>query len=55
MYNQAKTDLKAQLFTSGQAAEVLSRWSGVLTAHAGDLVDAATIAREGATISKLFA
>jgi spore coat protein CotH len=55
MYNQAKTDLKAQLFTSGKAGEVLSRWSGVLTAHAGDLVDAATVEREAANISRLFA
>ena len=55
MYNQAKTDLKAQLFTSGKAAEVLSRWSGVLTAHAGDLVDAATVQREAAAIAKMFA
>jgi spore coat protein CotH len=55
MYNQAKTDLKAQLYTSGKAAEVLSRWSGVLTAQAGDLVDAATVEREAATISRLFA
>ena len=55
MYNQAKTDLKAQLYTSGKAAEVLSRWSGVLTTHAGDLVDAATVDREAANIAKMFA
>ena len=54
LYNQAKTDLKAQLFTSGRAGEVLSRWSGVLTAQAGDLVDAATVQREAANISRLF-
>ncbi|HUR24045.1 MAG TPA: CotH kinase family protein [Acidimicrobiales bacterium] len=55
MYNQAKTDLKADLFSSGKAGEVLSRWSGVLTAHAGDLVDAATVERETANISRMFA
>ena len=55
MYNQAKTDLRAQLFTSGKAGEVLSRWSGVLTTQAGDLVDAATVEREAANISRLFA
>jgi spore coat protein CotH len=54
LYNQAKTDLKAQLFTSGKGTEVLDRWSGVLTAHAGDLVDAATVQREAANIAKLF-
>jgi spore coat protein CotH len=54
LYNQAKTDLKAQLFTSGKAAEVLDRWSGVLTTHAGDMVDAATVQREAANIAKLF-
>lgn len=54
MYDQAKTDLKAQLYASGKAAEVLSRWSGVLTAHAGDLVDAATVEREAANVSRLF-
>jgi hypothetical protein len=55
LYNQAETDLKAQLYTSGNAAEVLARGSGVLTAQAGDLVDAATVQREAANIAKLFA
>lgn len=55
LVTQAKTDLKAQLYTSGKAAEVLNRWTGVLTAGAGDLVDAATVQREAATISRLFA
>ena len=55
LYNQAKTDLKAQLYTSGKATEVLNRWTDVLKAHAGDLVDAATVEREAATISRLFA
>ncbi|HUR24052.1 MAG TPA: CotH kinase family protein [Acidimicrobiales bacterium] len=55
MFNQAKTDLKTELFTSGKASQVLSRWSGVLTAQASDLVDAATIEREAASISRLFA
>ena len=55
MYNQAKTDLRAELYASGKAGEVLSRWSGVLTTHAGDLVDAATVEREAANISRLFA
>lgn len=55
LVTQAKTELKAQLYTSGKAAEVLNRWTGVLTAHAGDLVDAATVQREAANISRLFA
>lgn len=55
MYDQAKTDLRDQLYTSGKAGEVLSRWSDVLTAHAGDLVDAATVEREAGNISRLFA
>jgi len=54
MYDQAKTDLRAELFTSGKAAGVLARWTGVLTTHAGDLVDAATVEREAASISRLF-
>lgn len=54
LYDQAKVDLKAQLFTSGTAALVLDRWAGVLT-HAGDLVDAATVQREAANISRSFA
>lgn len=54
MYNQAKTDLKAELYASGKAADVLARWSGVLTAHAGDLVDAATVEREAANVSRMF-
>ncbi len=54
LYNQAKTDLQAQLFTSGEATAVLDRWSGVLTTHAGDMVDPATVQREAANISRLF-
>ena len=44
---KARTDLTAQLFTSGQ---VVDRWSALLTAQATDLVDAATIDREAAAI-----
>ena len=55
MYTQATTELKADLYASGKAGEVLSRWSGVLIAQASDLVDAATVQREASSISRLFA
>ena len=54
LYEQAKTNLKADLFTSGKAASVLSTWSEVLKANASDLVPVATIESEAAGISRFF-
>jgi spore coat protein CotH len=50
MVAKAKTDLMAQLFTSGKGAQVVDRWAALLTAQATDLVDATTIDREAAAI-----
>ncbi len=47
---KARTDLTAQLFTSGKGVQVVDKWSALLTAQASDLVDAATIDREAAAI-----
>lgn len=46
---QAAT-LQQTLIDSGAASEVLDRWQQVLTAQAGDLVDAATITQEADAI-----
>ncbi|MBO3744335.1 CotH kinase family protein [Actinoplanes flavus] len=53
-YEKALTDLKAALYTSGKAAEILQRRAAVLTAHAGDLVPADTVTSESDTIRAYF-
>lgn len=50
----ATSDLSATLFTSGAAKDTLDDWVAVLTAQAGDLVPAATIAEEAAAIEEFF-
>jgi spore coat protein CotH len=47
---QARADLAAELVDSGYAEEVVARWATVLTAQAGDLVDAATVQEEADAI-----
>jgi len=54
-YDKALTDLKASLYTSGKAAEVLQTRAAVLTAKAGDLISAATVTSESDTIKAVFA
>ena len=51
----ATADLTATLFTSGAAQDTLDAWAAVLTAQAGDLVPATTIAEEAAAIEEFFA
>lgn len=51
---EARTDLRAKVYASGQANDVLARWTAVLKAHASDLVDAATVDQEAANISRHF-
>jgi spore coat protein CotH len=50
LVEQAGADLTEQLVDSGYAEEVLDRWAGVLTAQAGDLVDATTVQEEADAI-----
>ncbi len=52
-YLAAVTDLKAELYASGKAAQIVTRWTDVY-AQATDLVDAATVATEAAAVSKYF-
>lgn len=54
LYTQALTDLKAQLYTSGKAAEILKTRAAVLTAQAGDLVSTDTVTQESAKIEAYF-
>jgi spore coat protein CotH len=50
LVTSAKADLTARLYTSGKGVEIVDRLAGILTAHATDLVDAATIDQEAARI-----
>ncbi len=50
----ATADLTATLYTSGAAQEILDRWTAVLEAQAGDLVDVATIESDAARIAEYF-
>jgi len=51
LYDKAVADLTAELIDSGAAAEVLATWVAVLTEHAGDLVDTATIEHDAAAVA----
>ncbi len=55
LYEAKLAELSEQLYESGTAAEILQRWSSVLTTHASDLVDAATVEQEAAAIAEHFA
>lgn len=50
LYEEALTDLTEALFTSGVAEDIISTWENVLTDQASDLVDAATVESEAATL-----
>ena len=50
LYEQARTDLTEALFASGVADDIISTWENVLTDQASDLVDAATVESEAATL-----
>ncbi|NLO27267.1 MAG: hypothetical protein GX113_03670 [Actinobacteria bacterium] len=54
LYEERLATLKAQLFDSGVAADVLARWVSLLETQASDLVDAATVQSEAAKISSYF-
>ncbi len=54
MYEQALTDLRAELYASGEAQSILDTWTSVLTEQAGDLVSADTVTAEAKTIADHF-
>ena len=54
MYEQALTDLRAELYASGEAQSILDTWTTVLTEQAGDLVGADTVTAEAKTIAEHF-
>jgi spore coat protein CotH len=53
-YATALDELRADLYGSGAAQEVLDRWVALLTEQATDLVDAATIESEADAIEAYF-
>lgn len=54
LYEERLATLKAQLFDSGVAADVLVRWVSLLETQASGLVDAATVKSDAAKISSNF-
>jgi spore coat protein CotH len=55
LYQDKLTDLRANIYESGAAAEILATRVDTLTKHATDLVDEATITEEADTIREQFA
>jgi spore coat protein CotH len=53
-YETSLTELRAALYSSGEAQAVLDRWSTLLTEDAADLVDADVVAEEAAAIAAHF-
>ena len=54
LYEQAVTDLRTELYASGDAQQILDSWTAVLSAQASDLVSQDTITSEAASIAKYF-
>jgi spore coat protein CotH len=54
LYDEALVSLKADLFESGKADEVLARWVKVLEDGGGDLVDKETITTEADNVAANF-
>ena len=51
LYEDRLAELRTDLYQSGKAAEILAAWVAVLKTEASDLVDAATVDQEAASIS----
>ena len=51
LYNQATTDLTAELVDSGALADSVATWTQVLQSGAADLVDEATIQKEADAVA----
>ncbi|MBN1319936.1 MAG: CotH kinase family protein [Thermoleophilia bacterium] len=54
LYEERLAGLRSTLYESGKAAEILAAWVAVLKTGASNLVDAATVDQEAATISEQF-
>ncbi|MBX3069267.1 MAG: CotH kinase family protein [Thermomicrobiales bacterium] len=54
LIESTEAQLRADLYDSGRAAEILARWGDLLQTQATDLVDAGTIASESAAIAEFF-
>lgn len=54
LVSQASTELKAELYGSGTATQILNTWTATLHAQATDLVSTETIATESAAIADFF-
>lgn len=54
LVDERKTALRAELYDSGVAAELLSGWVAVLTSGASSLVDPATVTTESEQIAEFF-
>ncbi|MBN1630488.1 MAG: CotH kinase family protein [Thermoleophilia bacterium] len=54
LYEDRLAELRTELYESGKAAEILAAWGAVLKTQAADLVDAATVDQEAASISQQF-
>ena len=54
LVTQATTDLRAELYGSGKAQEILDTWTATLQEQATDLVPAETIASESSSIAAHF-
>lgn len=50
LYQQRLGELRAALFESGTATDILDQWVDTLSTHAGNLIDADTIAAEAAAV-----
>ena len=55
LYESALTTLRTDLYASGEAQQILDKWSVLLSVQATDLVSAETIAEEAAGIAAFFA
>lgn len=54
LYDEATATLTTTIFASGDAQAVLDGWVAVLTEHAGDLVDTATVSNDADSIAAYF-
>jgi hypothetical protein len=52
---EATTTLRSELYDGGVATASLEKWSSLLAADAGALLDASTLADEKASIATYFA
>jgi spore coat protein CotH len=53
-YQTALVEMRAELYASGKATEILNRWTELLRTQASDLVPAATLTQEAANIARYF-